>query len=299
MRPDEYARILDAVAGGVYVVDRDRVIQYWNAGAEKIAGFTREDMVGHACYDNRLSHVDDQGHNLCQTSCPLRATIEDGMPREVRIFLRHRDGYRVPVRVSASALRDESGAIIGAVEMFRDDSADRDAQDRMARLERDALIDQLTGVGNRRYADVMLATHLAEAARLGWPFGILLIDVDGFKQINDTRGHLVGDRTLKTVATTLAAAVRSYDQVARWGGDEFLVVCVGSDEERLVRLAERLRSLVGACTIPIEAGGTLAVTLSVGVALARPEDSTTTLLARADAALYASKDGGKNRVTVG
>jgi diguanylate cyclase (GGDEF)-like protein/PAS domain S-box-containing protein len=280
-------------------VDRNRVVTYWNAGAAGIAGYSAEDMVGHACYENRLSHVDDQGRLLCSDGCPLRATIEDGITREIQVYLKHRDGHRVPVRVQAWPLRDDQGAIVGAVEVFQDDTANRHARDRMASLERDALIDQVTGVGNRRFADAMLATHLAESSRLGWSFGIMLVDVDGFKQINDQYGHLVGDRTLKTVATTMVRAIRSYDQVARWGGDEFLVVTRGLDDARLLVLGERLRTLVAASRIQAEDGGELSVTVSVGLARAMPEDDAESLLGRADAALYASKARGRNTVTAG
>jgi len=296
VQPDRFRQILESLGDGVYVVDRNRLITYWNQAAGRLTGYGPEEVVGRFCFDNLLDHVDCRGKNMCRAGCPLAGTIEDGAPREIEAFLRHRDGQRVPVVIRAMPLRDEAGRVTGAVEVFAENREALAAREERAELQRAALIDPLTLVGNRRLADHSLASHLAEMHRLGWQFGVLLADVDGFKAVNDRHGHQVGDAALRVVAATLAGALRVYDQVARWGGEEFLVLCPGLDSAGLRALAERLRVLVERSDVPLDTGERLSVTVSVGVASAVTGDSAGTLLARADRALYRAKAEGRNCV---
>src|SRR5512138_2173073 len=124
--PDEknfYKNVIDNLYDGVYFVDRDRRITYWNKGAERITGYTAEHSIGRRCRDNLLNHVTANGIPLCQEHCPLAAVMEDGQEREAEVFLHHADGYRVPVLVRGAPLRDESGNIIGAVESFSNNAS--------------------------------------------------------------------------------------------------------------------------------------------------------------------------------
>lgn len=286
--------LLDQLPSGVYLVDRTRTIRFWNRGAEAISGYATSDVTGAKCSDNLLIHVDAAGNSLCSASCPLAATMDDGLVREARAFLHHRDGHRVPVRVRTSPIRDERGAVIGGIEIFDDDSAHASLQDEIESLRKLALIDPLTEVGNRRYLEIALASRRDELARYGWAYGLLVIDVDLFKRVNDRYGHAVGDRVLQMVARTLAANVRSSDTVGRWGGEEFLILLQRTGDEDLVRRAEMLRQLVEASGI--SAGdGRLAVTVSIGGTTARSGETARETFERADRNLYQAKQDGRNR----
>jgi PAS domain S-box-containing protein len=212
-----FKKLLDNLHDGVYFVDRERRITYWNKGAERISGFSAGEVVGTHCWDNTLLHVDGEGCQLCMGQCPLAATIEDGGAREADIFLRHRAGHRVPVSVRVSPIRDGEGRILGAVESFSENSAKNAALDRLVELQELALFDPVTGVGNRRYAEVRLRAALDAQLRYGWRFGVLFLDVDHFKEVNDTHGHDTGGRVLRMVAQTLGGTLRSVDEVGRWG----------------------------------------------------------------------------------
>jgi diguanylate cyclase (GGDEF)-like protein/PAS domain S-box-containing protein len=295
--PEQYKDILESLSDGVYFVDRGRVVTYWNAAAEQLTGYAASEVVGRACFDNILAHVDERGVNLCASGCPLHVTIQDGQPREMEVYLLHRDGHRVPVLVRATPLRDRAGNILGTVETFSSNTAKVAALDRIKELERVALLDPLTGVGNRRYADANMEAALASMRRLGWRLGLLLIDIDAFKSFNDTYGHKVGDEVLRMVASTLSATVRSYDQVARWGGEEFVILCPGLDRDGLRAMGERLRVLVGRSVLR-QHDHTVAVTISVGAAMAGMDDTPASIIERIDRALYASKREGRNRVTI-
>ena len=289
--------IVENLADGVYFVDPSRKITYWNPGARRITGYDLDDVVGHRCFENILDHVDAEGNSLCHTVCPLAATMRDGVPREVSVWLRHADGYRKPVRVKTAPVRSHDGKIVGAVEVFSDDSAVLRAAEDADRARRDALTDELTGLPNRRLFDAALAGRIENLSRYGWRFGLLIADIDHFKAINDRYGHHFGDAVLAGVAATLHGAVRAGDIVARWGGEEFAVLVESSDETGLGETAERLRVLVAQSEVRQE-GHVTKVHVSVGGSLAMGDDSAETLFARADAALYAAKHAGRNRIEI-
>jgi diguanylate cyclase (GGDEF)-like protein/PAS domain S-box-containing protein len=294
---DFYKRLLDNLASGVYFVDRGRRITYWNRGAEAISGYRAASVVGRRCGDGILMHVDAKGTELCGDSCPLAATMADGEAREVEVLLHHEDGHRVPVRVKAEALRDARGRIVGAVEIFDENRERQVDHERIVELERLALLDSLTQLGNRRFAEIQLEAKLAELDRFGRGFGLLFFDVDEFKRVNDKYGHEAGDRVLRMVARTARVCVRPFDHLCRWGGDEYLALIAYVDGEGLARVSEKIRALVEASSIEV-GGAPTRVTISGGGALARPADVAPVLLARADRLMYASKAAGGNRVTL-
>lgn len=289
--------IVDNIADGVYYVDRERTITYWNRGAERISGYWAADVVGRRCYANILSHVDGAGRPLCFEGCPLSATMDDGTAREVEVWLRHRDGHRQPVRVRTAPIRDGTGEVIGAVEVFDDASRMVEALARVDQARRDALTDPLTGLANRRRLNAALEGRLENLARYGWPFGLLMVDVDHFKLVNDEHGHDAGDAVLRVVAATLAGGARSGDLATRWGGEEFAVLVEAVDGPALLEVAERLRVLVARSTAR-HGDLALGVTVSIGGAVATVADSAASLVISADAALYRAKRDGRDRVVI-
>jgi diguanylate cyclase (GGDEF)-like protein/PAS domain S-box-containing protein len=293
MNPDLYKDILDNLFDGVYLVDRNRRILYWNRGAERISGYTHAEVQGRSCADNILMHITADGALLCQGSCPLSQTLRDGHPREDEVFLHHKDGHRVPISVRISPVRDESGAISGAVEVFSDATNRRRVQEELGELKRLSLADPLTGLGNRRSVVHEFERRLAELKRFGINFGVLFLDIDGFKRVNDTHGHEAGDRVLAAVGRTLKSALRGQDTVCRWGGEEFLAIIPRVDEATFRNVAERMRRFVEASPINLP-GGRLSVTVSVGGALAQPDDTLNSLASRADALMYKAKQCGRN-----
>ena len=116
--------------------------------------------------------------------------------------------------------------------------------ERIAQFEKMAYLDTLTGVANRRFTEMTLHSRLDERQRYGWSFGVLFIDVDHFKNVNDQYGHEVGDQVLAMVAKTLSNSVRSFDFVGRWGGEEFLAILANVDAAELHAFANRIRALV-------------------------------------------------------
>ncbi len=158
-----------------------------------------------------------------------------------------------------------------------------------------ALRDPLTKAYNRRALLERLETDLSFSLRHGSPLALLLFDLDRFKQVNDTYGHLAGDHVLREFALVVGGTVRKEDMFARYGGEEFAMVCRSTDITRGTQLAERIRGLVEDRTITHD-GQRIPVTVSVGVACAWPEATVDGLIQRADDMLFLAKDGGRNRV---
>jgi len=290
--------LLDNLYDGVYFTNRQRRIQYWNKGAERITGYTTDEVVGHCCADNILMHVDSEGRNLCQEECPLAATISDGQERRANVYLHHKEGHRVPILVAVSAIYDDSGELVGALETFHDISTEMAALQEVALLRKQSLLCPLTGIGNRRYTEEMLGKRLSEMMRTESSLAVMFFDVDHFKAVNDTYGHRVGDVVLKMVARSLAGAMRPYDFLGRWGGEEFVALAPNLKQHQLDEFANRLRVLVARSSRQVSQAN-LTVTVSVGATLAKRGESRDQVVARADQLMYASKKHGRNRVTTG
>lgn len=163
-------------------------------------------------------------------------------------------------------------------------------------LEQAALTDALTGMQNRRYFDEALTEYLEEFGRIGKPVGLMIFDLDHFKQINDTHGHDVGDDVLRAVATCLGEMTRYHDVVARLGGEEFAVVAPNMNVDMLTRLAERIRTAIASIPLTRSDNVRLRVTSSVGLAVWNGRESADDLFRRADQQLYQAKRLGRNRV---
>ena len=282
--------LADQLADAVYVVDRGRRITYWNGAAERLTGYAACDVVGHRCGPALLAHVAEDGSPLCGPRCPLDATILDGQERELAASLRTRAGDSLAVHIKASVLREE-GHIVGAVEVFRDDTAARAARRLVEELQALVLQDAVTEGPNRRAFDEALARGVRRLAATGDTFGLIALDLDDFKLLNDTYGHGAGDDVLRQVARLIERSVRQGDLVARIGGDEFAVVTGPLAEPELHRLVDRLRDRTGGAVVRL--GDTdAAVRLSVGGCLVMPGDDAATALHRADTAMYRAKSPG-------
>jgi len=292
-----YKSVLDNLFDGIYIVDPERRIIYWNHSAERITGYSSQKVVGSRCHDNILNHVDKDGTLLCNSLCPLAKTLQDGKYREVNAFLHHSDGHRVPVLIRVSPIFDENGKIINAFEIFSDNSTRLAELQKISELEREDSIDPHTRIGNQDYIKQKLQTHLDEYHTSGTPFGILVGDIDSFKKFNDSAGKENGDQILKIVAQTLSNNLRPYDFVGRWAEDQFLLILPIISPIALAKAATRLRLLIQQSGLKSESQ-ILRVTMSIGGTIVRESDTLETLVARADEQLYTCKHAGRNCIRI-
>jgi diguanylate cyclase (GGDEF)-like protein/PAS domain S-box-containing protein len=290
-------QVLDCLQEGFYLVDSSGRINHWNKAAERLTGHTADEVLGSRCSENILVHVDSNGDPLCTGNCPLMAALRDGGQKKSEAYLQHRNGHRIPVSVSVVPTRDRNGEIDGAVQIFEDRSPQVIASEHIEELRALALLDHLTGLANRRFTESALHARAEEHRRYGWPFAVLLMDLDRFKEINDEYGHVVGDQVLCVAGKSLAHGVRKTDLLGRWGGDEFIAIIANASEEPLQATGNRLRALVERSTVNTDEE-TIGVSISVGGVMCRPGEDVDSLIYRADHLLYEAKASGRNCVKV-
>ncbi len=194
-------------------------------------------------------------------------------------------------------MRGADGTIIGAVEIFNDNSSVIEARRKVEAMNRLAFLDHLTQMPNRRFLEMSLQTALAEYQMHKDTLGVLIIDLDGFKEINDSFGHSCGDRVLQEAAKTLTGSLRPTDIVGRWGGDEFLAIVRNVDGEMLSQLAGRCVVLMAETSVLRNNEKRISLSVSVGAALSRTGETAEELVRRADELMYRSKNGGRSRAT--
>jgi diguanylate cyclase (GGDEF)-like protein/PAS domain S-box-containing protein len=275
---EQYRRIVESTSEGIWTIDADNVTTFVNGRLAGMLGYTREEMLGRPLRD----FIRPEAWATAQAALKRRA---QGVAEEFAQELVRKNGSIVQAEISSTPLF-ERGAYIGSLALVRDVSELREAQQYKHR----AFHDPLTGLPNRELFGEYLEQGLRAATRRGAPATVLMIDLDGFKAVNDTFGHQTGDAVLQAVALRLRAALRESDSVARLSGDEFAVLLPDTDATQARLVAEKLVELVSQ---PVEIGRQRpAVGLSVGVAsFPAHGHSGALLLRRADSAMYVAKRG--------
>jgi len=287
LSPEAYRAVLEALPTGVYLVDSDRRILLWSRGAEELTGYLRHEVIGRSCRNDLLMHCDENETCLCGSACPLQQTMHDGLPRVAEVFLLHKDGRRVPVSVRAVPLRDEAGAIIGAVECFDKRPVFPAADPRLARLNQGASVDELTGLPDRSAMQARLRTYLEVYADSPVPFGVVSIAVDTLELVRNRDGWDAAHALLHATGQTLAGTMGPNDMIARWSEERLLAVVTGCTAPALERAANMMKRLVSLEGVRWW-GDRLPVTLSMGGTIVQALDTAETLVVRADAALERS-----------
>jgi len=283
---------LNSIGDAVMTTDTNGHVTYLNAEAEALTGWTRAEA-----FARPLAEAFDVTDSLTGQHAPDPSRLAIERNRKVRLkgnyVLVGREGKVAAIEHSAAPIRDRQGKILGAVIVFRDVVTSRERRLQMLHL---AEHDALTDLPNRLLLNDRLTRAIALARRYGRRLGVLFIDCDRFKHINDTLGHAIGDQVLRSVAKRLATCVRESDTVSRHGGDEFLVLLSELDQpEDAGHIADKIVASIGA---PHHVSGhELMLTVSVGIAL-YPEDGqdAQSLVMRADTAMYHAKNSGRNRV---
>ncbi|MCL7422423.1 MAG: diguanylate cyclase [Methylobacter sp.] len=282
---------LEAVSHGVIITDTEARIEWVNPAFEKLTGYTLEEAIGFRPTELVKSGLQDEEfyQNLWQT-------ILKGETWHGELINRRKDGTLYDEEFTIAPVRDENGAINHFVGVKLDISERKRLE---AELWEMATTDALTGLSNRRHFMARLTEALARVQRLkNHHVSVLMLDIDHFKQVNDTYGHAVGDALLKHVATLMHHALRRTDTIGRLGGEEFSIFLSGTDLAEAVVFADRLRQKIGSIPLQID-DQTIGVTVSIGIAAMEATDAQAdAVLIRADQALYRAKSCGRNRVKV-
>lgn len=290
--------ILDNLYDGVCFVDQQKRITYWNRGAERITGFSSNEMVGAKCWDHVAMYLDVAESPKCgHTDLEDTALIPDGLYREEEVFLHHKEGHRIRAMTRVAPIRDLLANVVGGVVLFSDNRAISEARLKIDELELMALLDPVTNLGNRSYAELQIQRSIDGLIRYGWRFGFLFIDLDHFRRINEQFGRNRGDQALRTVAKTMSSTVRSSDVLSRWGGDEFICLLVNIKRRHLLGVARKLCRLIAKSTLNIGENQE-GLTVSIGATVGREDDTVSSLVARAAELSEQGKNAGGNQVVL-
>lgn len=276
---------LDSIGDAVLVTDLAGNVTYMNREAESQTGWSCEDALGRPL-DEVFQIIDGETADVAPN--PAQRAIEEDRTVELALgcVLVRRDGSGVPIEDSAAPVHNRDGTVAGAVIVFHDAAQSRVMTERNAHFARH---DHLTGLPNVALLKERLDHAIALANRHQHRIALLFIDLDGFKQVNDTHGHLVGDELLKSVATRLEGCVRATDTVCRRGGDEFVILLSElSCQQDAAHTAEKVLDVLSAAHVINDVS--MEIGASVGVSIYPDDtDDATTLIQRADAAMYQAK----------
>ena len=277
----------------VFIARLDAHIIDVSPACEDVLGYTKAELLTMTLLDVIVNPQDSVRFQ--------NALSERGSVRNFESELQRKDGRVIYTLVSATPRLDENGEVNGVQGNVHDITARKQAETERVRaleLEQIAITDPLTEIYNRRFFNQVANKELERARRSNSPLSLILFDIDHFKSVNDTYGHLVGDQVLINLAALCDQNVRSMDLFARFGGEEFVILMPDTDSEAAAESAERLRKIVAEKPLAREGTTDIFVTISLGIASLNFESSPefNNLLRRADQALYRAKKAGRNRV---
>ncbi|MGE4471917.1 MAG: diguanylate cyclase [Sulfuricurvum sp.] len=255
------------------------IITAVSSAFEKVTGYDRDELIGRKI--NLIKHPDtsEQFHNA------LWRTIESGDKWQGEVKNIRKDGHEYWLEQTIIPIQNDNGEITSYVSVATDITDKKE-------LEKISVIDQLTGIFNRRKLNDSLQSEVNKAHRYHRPLSVLIMDIDHFKRINDTYGHQCGDFALTTVAALLSKHIRDSDIVGRYGGEEFMVICPETQITAAVSVGEKLREAIAQYDFGIIGH----ITISIGVAELKEEDTLETIVKNSDNCLYTAKHNGRNQV---
>ena len=295
--PEVYRAALDSVTAGVYLVDRNGKILFWNSGAERITGYLRQDVVGHSALKDFLGHLDGDNNQVAGEALPVSTVLREGKASIAQVSIRHKSGHRVLARLHAAPIRDAYGALIGAVETFEESGFNTPIDGRQSKLRAFGCIDDISGVLNHAVVQSHLRETLATFAEHPVPFSILCIGIDALDVIKSRFGAGAVSAVIRAVGQTLENSLRPTDMIGRWMENEFLAVLMECGDDEVARVGERLRKMANQCMVEWW-GDQLSVTISMGGTGARTADTVEAILSRAENGLRMCSEQGGNRIVL-
>jgi diguanylate cyclase (GGDEF)-like protein/PAS domain S-box-containing protein len=276
-----FRAVVESSHDAIISKDLDGTVLSWNGGAERLYGYTASEAIGKSISMLVPPGFDDELPDV------LRRVRLGEQIDNLETVRERKDGTQVDVALTISPIRDRDGVVIGASIIARDIGVRLRYQEQLRRL---AEHDSLTGLRNRRRFERDIAEQVGRARRYGEQATLMMIDLNGFKRINDTCGHRTGDRVLKTVAAALRARLRETDVVARVGGDEFAVLMPYADAEQGGIIALDIKDVVNRCRVETDDHRYVGVSASVGhVQINSSTVSDEQVLVEADRLMYVEK----------
>ena len=285
---DKFRSISASANDAIIMLDNDEKVTYWNKSAENIFGYLREDTEGKNIHNLIIPERYRKKH--LEGFEKFKATGTGNIiGKMVEVEAIRKDGSEIPIELSLSAVTINGKW--NAVGIIRDITVRKQQEEEIKQL---AETDFLTNIYNRRIFLRFLEAEIYKAKRYSREFSLIMFDIDHFKAVNDTHGHDAGDYVLKTIVDVIKRNIRVSDIIARYGGDEFIIIQPEITIEGAKVYAEKIRTLVEQNNFD----KVKRITISIGVTMIKENDTVSGILKRVDEALYKAKDNGRNRVEV-
>lgn len=288
----EINQIFKTVAGGISLVNNDYEIIRHNETFLKMANTTAEQVKNHKCYE--VFHS-----TLCNTPECTLTRIKNGEKRvESQIEKQNENGETIYYSIVSTPFRGLVGELLGMVEHITDITTKVKAEmllkESESRYKELSIVDELTGLFNKRHFNETLRHETDRAKRYDRPLTMVIMDIDNFKHFNDTYGHAEGDRVLAAMGRIIAKSIRTIDRGNRYGGEEFTVILPDTPGPEAITVAERIRLAFAAEDFFPRKGEKVNKTVSIGITQFLPDDTPNSFIKRADKNLYQAKESGKN-----
>jgi diguanylate cyclase (GGDEF)-like protein/PAS domain S-box-containing protein len=281
--PEIFREVLDNLATGVCVIDRDGKVFIWNQGAERISGHRQHEIIGRhhnyvlpTCLGNDCTKHD--------AACPFAVPLHEGKPSEAEIVLQHKQGHSVRVLMRFAAIRDLHGHIVAVASDF-ETKAGRSRREQDRRISGPiGSVDELTGFANQELTEFQLRENLTAISEDNVVFGIICIRAEKFDHFRSAYGREATDGMLRVIAQNLSQSFRPSDFIGRWGNEEFIAMLANCEPNNIRKAFERVQKLIHRASIPWW-GEQLCVNLRLGYAAAEANDTVASLIKRAESSI--------------
>lgn len=272
-----FRQFVDSLPFGAYIADPGRRVLYWNSRAEQISGFLAQDVVGRSCAEGILEHCAPGGAGVCNSeSCPLAQVVRDGAPAESRLFLRHKEGHRVPVLVRALPLRDENGKLCAVAEVFQEESVGPDGlcwiTEHIDRFDREMGLP--SQIASR--AQLQLSLSLPQI-----PAAVFLIEINNLRELALNRGREMAHLALRALAQTTSRLLNLPHYLGCWPDSRLLAVIPNCSAQLMLVIARTLED-AGSNSQVTWWGERVPYTVSVRTAMLEPNEGLDDLLRQLD-----------------
>jgi PAS domain S-box-containing protein len=290
--PELLRSALEATPVGLYLVDRECKVVLWSNGAERITGHMRQEVIGHSCRDNLLDPCDAAGSCVCENACPLGALTPASDNAERVLYLKHKDGHRLPVRVYATPLRNSAGVVLGAMESFHEQrvvtarpARCTDALNAHATLRSGAIV----ATRPLTLAVVREALHASRTQGIGC--AVACVEIAHFHEFRTTHTQTAAAQMMDSISASIRQTLRQTDQVGRWSDSQLLVTLPGCHSSALEAVVTRIAGVARQSRIRWW-GDELSANVWIGAVMARPDEGADEVAARAVAATRQCADRG-------
>ena len=297
MNKNNYQNLLDNLYEGIFFVDLTKTIKYWSSGAERITGYSSEEVLGKHCYDNVINHISLESEELCDNGCLLTNTFRTGNFHQTEAYIKKKDGNMVLVSIRVTPMFDHTGKIVGATQIFTDSKVNIDLDEKEAEISETAYFDPITKFPNRNSFEMVLNSTFSGFRRDNWSFGIFLFTIDHFEKHKDTYNLENCNEILRKVSEKVADNLRPFDTLGKWSELEFAAIIINVDDDKLMLICERIRALIEKIIIPV-GKGSIKLSLSIGASIATENDTSEILMSRVKSHLEHSIEKGGNCITI-